>query len=363
MFANIDQLFRPERPVRLKCHQGPTRQPSERRNEKAGDTRVKSQSASGTDTLHRRRRRLTLDYQTLTHTWLAAHSGKKSWVIRTASKCFTGMRRQFLPHYFSAPPRWRVWIRKLRKKRVLPDFCIIGPVKSGTSDLAVTIMAHPNVMHPLVKEFSSTDPLTWPPHYPTAGAVKRHIKRHGMALCPLVGPYLHCHEVPITLSALRPNTKIIIALRDPVDLMFSMWKWRMLHNEKQFIDRVPFLASFPAYVDKALDLVHETPGPYAAELHCGIYALSVAQWLRAFGMDNVCVLDVAGYFKDRNAFCEVVENFLGLPTVPLPPRLLVANRNPLVDLTPDPGASARLREYFYPYNRRLWPLIGTEYSW
>ncbi|MCK9396384.1 MAG: hypothetical protein M0Q44_12435 [Methylobacter sp.] len=61
---------------------------------------------------------------------------------------------QFLPHYAGSPPSWRTFLRKFNGKRTLPDFCVIGPIKSGTSDLAVNIMLHPNIMTPLAKEFS-----------------------------------------------------------------------------------------------------------------------------------------------------------------------------------------------------------------
>lgn len=47
---------------------------------------------------------------------------------------------QFLPHYFGGPPSWRKFLRKFNGKRTLPDFCVIGPIKSGTSDLVVNIL-------------------------------------------------------------------------------------------------------------------------------------------------------------------------------------------------------------------------------
>ena len=314
------------------------------------------------DNCARRRERLGVDYKDETHNALLAHDGCFRGLTNALWRCRATVRRQFLSHYFSYPPRWRLWIRHFDKMRALPDFCVIGPTKSGTSDLALTIMSHPNVLCPLVKELPSSHPPAWKLFYPTAKAVRRHAQRYGVALCPLVGPYLHCLDIPVALSALRPDTKIVIVLRNPVDLTFSMWKWTLLHKERQLVDNVPFLASFPAYVDKALDRIHELPGPLAAVLQSGIYAISVAEWLRAFGEQNVRVLDVGEYFKDRNVVFRRIEPFLGLPHAPMPQLLSVVNRNPL-ELPPDPETCAKLREYFHPYNRRLWEVIGTEYPW
>ena len=44
-------------------------------------------------------------------------------------------RYQFLSHYFSRPPGWRLYLRRLGGERVYPNFASLGPVKSGTSDL------------------------------------------------------------------------------------------------------------------------------------------------------------------------------------------------------------------------------------
>jgi Sulfotransferase domain len=321
-------------------------------------------SRSVVDTrIFRRRQRLILDYQLQTHAKLEAYSTAPRWTKRTVSHCFASFRRQFLPHYYWSPPGWRIWIRQLTKERALPDFCIIGPMKSGTSDLAVTIMSHPNVLCPLVKEFSSTDPLAWKPFYPTVRAVRRHARRHGVALCPFVGPCLHCLDIPITLSALQPQTKIIINLRNPVDLTFSMWKWTVLHTERRLVERVPYLTTFSAYVDKAIEVFPLAPAPFGSALHHGIYATSVAHWLSYFGHQNVRIFDVAEYFTDRNSYFEHLEGFLGLPHVQLPRRLPVANPNPLEELGAVPETSAKLRRFFDSYNRSLWDVIGTVYSW
>src|SRR3954470_171545 len=74
----------------------------------------------------------------------------------------TGLRRswlelqwQFLPYYFTAPPSWRVHLRKLSSaSRVSPDFLALGAVRSGTTTLADYIMQHRCVVLPLAKELS-----------------------------------------------------------------------------------------------------------------------------------------------------------------------------------------------------------------
>jgi len=224
-------------------------------------------------------------------------------------------------------------------------------------------MSHPNVLYPLVKEIRSADPLAWRPYYPTAGAVRRHARRHGIALCPFVAPYLHFLDIPIALSRVRPETKIIITLRNPVDLVFSEWKWVVLHTASHVIGRTHFINTYANYVQNALELFPAGPEPFGLALHNGLYASAVTHWLSAFGERNVRIFDVADYFRDRNVFLTQLEQFLGLPHAPLPPALPVANRNPLKGLSADLATTAKLKEFFEPYNRTLWDVIGTKYSW
>lgn len=324
---------------------------------------IRAFSGSVTDNVIRRRERLSLDYKLFTQAGLDIHNTRRRGVRRMPSRWLATLRRQFLSHYILSPPPWRLWIRQIINERALPDFCIIGPVKSGTSDLAITIMSHPNVLHPLVKEPSSTDPLSWKPYYPTLRAVKRHAQRHGLALCPYVSPSLHYLDIATTLSSLCPDMKIVINLRNPADLVFSFWKWTVLHTGRSLVDRVPFLSTFPAYVDMAVELFPQAPAPIGPALHYGIYVAAVAHWLMAFGERNVRIFDVAEYFADRNSYLQHLEQFLGLPHVSVPLCLPVVNRNPLDQLTPDPGSLRKLKHFFEPYNQSLYELTGTAYSW
>jgi len=224
-------------------------------------------------------------------------------------------------------------------------------------------MSHPNVLCPLVKEIVSGDPISWTPFYPTVQAVRRHARRHGVALCPYIAPNIHRFDVPIALAKLRPETKIVINLRNPVDLAFSTWKWFVLHMDRSSLRNDPSLAIFSAFVDKALEVFPAPISPFYFVLHSGIYWSSVQQWLRCFRDDHVVVFDISEYFTDRRNYMERVERFLGLPHVPLHHDLPIAHRNPLELPAPQAETREKLRAFFQPYNRRLWDVIHTEYSW
>ncbi|MDO9139834.1 MAG: sulfotransferase domain-containing protein, partial [Methylobacter sp.] len=190
--------------------------------------------------------------------------------------------------------------------------------------------------------------------------------RRGLALSPFLAPYLHWMELTYNLSQAQPNTKIVLILRDPVKRVFSHWKWDVFISGKKRTSELPFLTSFPAYVDKALEVFPEYP-MYTTTgfdvLQTSIYWKAASYWMECFGRENVLVLDVADYFSDSNGFLNQIYEFVGLPDFECPVSNNKINENPIVLPPPDEESMAKLSEFFKPYNEKLWPLLGKEFDW
>lgn len=249
----------------------------------------------------------------------------------------------------------------------MPDFCLVGPIKSGTSDLAVSLMLHPNVLTPLAKEFSGSDPEGWRYFYPTEKEKRRHVERHGVALAPYFTVHLSRVEQAIcTLARIRPGMKIIIALRNPVERMYSQWKWEVFLTGKRMASAPQFLGSFSAYVGAALDAYPEfeiyTACGFPA-LQTSIYWKAVAYWIKCFGSENVFVLDVGEYFKNRDPTMRKIQEFLGLPYKHTCSYVSRVNENPIQFPPADPESILKLRDFFRPYNDKLWNVIAEKYEW
>lgn len=316
-----------------------------------------------TPDIDKARRRLSQSYDLLARDRLDVHGhGATGWQ-RSGRKLAYLVQRQFFSHYFDAAPRWRMFIRKFAGPRALPDFCLIGPAKAGTSDLAVSLMLHPNVMTPFIKELWDADPQTWRIAYPTQSQVQRHAQRHGTALSPFSSPCLHSFEIAYNLAQVNRNTKIVISLRNPVARAFSDWKWTLLQTDRQEAQQLPSLRTFPAYVAAALDVFPALASPTGNVLQEGIYVKAVQYWQQCFGSENVMVLDVADYFADRDGYLRQVHEFVGLPHVPSPAFKTRVNENPLATEPADPGALDRLRQFYRPYNEQLWAVLGRHFPW
>lgn len=281
-------------------------------------------------------------------------------------RLFRAVESQFLPHYFAAPPRWRKYLRRISRKRTLPDFCVVGPPKCATSDLAVSVLLHPNVMPPLAKEFPYADPDLWRLYYPTEREKRRFAAQRGLALSPYLHPSLHWIAIPYNLAYFKPDAKIVVVLRDPVRRLYSHWKWELFLAGKARAGRLPFLHNFSDYVDKSIEM-HGNGLMYTASgaqgLIHSIYWKSVETWVECFGRSNVLVLDISGYFAQQEQFMGRLYDFVGLPRTAVPEFDARANENPLKTPPADKATVSKLKEFFAPYNEKLWGVIGEKFDW
>lgn len=272
---------------------------------------------------------------------------------------------QFLPHYFGGTPRWRVLLRRLHGERTLPDFAVLGPIKSGSSDLASYLMQHPCVLPPLTKELYTTDPGEWLPHYPTRREKERVAQRHGKALSGYFATWLHNPELVDVLHAVRPDARIVLLLRNPVDRFYSHYKWEILLAGKG-AERVPHLASFETCARMAIERFPHTPMPSVAGpplVASGIYFGSVALWRERFGPERVLIVKAEDFFTDPRSTLASVHDFLELPRVEpeLAPEII--NQNKLAVAPMDPESRRRLAELYAPFNQKLYDLIGRDLGW
>jgi Sulfotransferase domain len=271
---------------------------------------------------------------------------------------------QFLPHYFARPPRWRVWLRKRNKARTLPDFACVGAIKSGTSDLSTYLFQHQCIMLPLAKEITTSDPNYWRPFYPTQREQLLAERQFGKALNGYFAPYMHNIEVMNALHTVRPNAKIVIIVRNPVDRAYSQWKWELFLGGPG-TRKIPYFSTFDRFVAQALELYPDVRMPTRcgfAVLQTGIYAKSVQLWFDRFGRDNVHIVRAEDFFDAPVPTVCGVHKFLDLE--PVPPRVTeVVNRNPLQASPMDEHAAARLREFYRPKNEEFYSLIGRDMKW
>jgi len=296
-------------------------------------------------------------------------SSNQHFLKYLADLLYDSIKYQFLHYYFLHVPKWRVLLRSFSKTRTLPDFAMVGPMKSATSDLSNHLLLHPNIMPPLAKEIWSVDPESWRPYYPTLNNKNLTIKNKGTARCGYFTPMMHNTQLIENYHRSVPDAKIIITLRDPVYRAFSHWKWDILHGRKilgtNLIDKMPRYSNFLEYINHSIGYFPNIVESYAGApmLQTGIYHKSVELWINQFGKDNVLILDASEYFLDRQIVLTRIQEFLNLPHIEIPEYTSKVNENPIVSTPLSDEAASLLSSFYRPYNEKLYELIGKDFGW
>jgi sulfotransferase family protein len=307
--------------------------------------------------------RMAESYRIIEHRRSRLHQGPRTLSDRIGDE-LNSVRYQFLPHYFSRPPKWRLWLRSLRGPRTLPDFACVGAIKSGTSDLATYLFQHPSILAPLSKEIMTPNTREWLVHYPTRQERQRVVDATGKAVSGYFAPWMHHLPLIDAYKAARPDARIILMLRDPVERAYSHYKWDLFLGGKGQI-KIAYYRTFAAYVEAALDLFPATSLPSRCGfplLQTGIYFKSVELWMDRFGRENVYVFRSEDFFQDPARTVCGIHEFLGLP--PIAPELHEAvNQNPLRPPAAEEDTRSRLREFYRPWNEKLYQLLDRDLGW
>nr|UXE44301.1 hypothetical protein Hi04_10k_c1889_00022 [uncultured bacterium] len=309
--------------------------------------------------------RMTVWYETLRRRRVARDQGPPTLADRIRNAAVS-VNAQFLPHYgnSAAVPKWRLLARKLGGPRMLPDFACIGPIKSGTSDLCSYLLQHPCILPPLAKEIMSAIPSAWRRYYPTLREKEKAEKQYGKAISGYFNPIPHSLRLIDEYRAARPDAKIILLLRNPIDRAYSHYKAELFHGDRR-LARSAYFKTFADYVNLALDLYPAVPLPTSIGvplLQAGMYLKPVQLWCDRFGRENVYIVRSEDFFRDvASTVCSIYE-FLELP--PIPPEVHpVVHRNPVKASPLDDASREKLREFYRPWNEKLYAFIGRDMEW
>ena len=276
------------------------------------------------------------------------------------------VEEQFLSYYLGSVPKWRLLLRRLiSEKRIQPNFAIVGPIKSGSTDLSSHLLLHPNIMPPLAKEFALDDREMWRIYYPREIEKEKLLNKTQYVKTGYFAPDMHNLRLIDGLHKISPDTKIIIILRDPVERAWSHWKWEVFLAGKKVRENT-ILQEFSKFVKFSLDIFPYCPTYSYCNfplLQTGIYHKAVELWLNRFGEDNVLVLNIGEYFSDRQPFLEQVQEFLDIPVVDIPASRKKINENPLKLGEADIETLTALDSFYRPENEKLFELIKKDFNW
>jgi hypothetical protein len=268
----------------------------------------------------------------------------------------------------------RIWQKTKTLVHTSPDFFIIGTQKGGTTSLYKYLAQHPQIIPANKKEIQFfTDNYhkgcSWyKRHFPpvTAKHRGRLLGRH-QCLTGEATPYYIFHpHAPKRIQVSYPHAKIIMMLRDPVARAYSHYQYHVKLGEETLTfeeaikaERIRLRGELVRmYEDKNYISYNYKLYSYLAR---GIYIDQVERWFSLFPKHQILIIKSEDFFCTPKTCFENVLEFLGLPKHELSSYKKFNAGGDGASMAP--GTRERLREYFKPYNERLYSYLNVNFEW
>lgn len=249
----------------------------------------------------------------------------------------------------------------------MPDFCIIGAQKSGTTSLYDYLCQHPGVAPAVTKELHFFDfrahlGLDWyREQFPSLTRATREPRKTGEAT-----PYYMLHPlVPGRVAKMLPDLKLIAVLRDPVERAASHHHYHVA-STIEFVDFEAALELEPLRLRGEAEKMRENPAYQSANLLFygnlagGRYAEQLERWWAVLPRANMLVIELGELSRRPASIMAMVYEFLELESFAVDTSTR-SNVNPHADMRYE--TRQRLSRYFRPHNERLFQLLGREFAW
>ena len=207
-----------------------------------------------------------------------------------------------------------------RAKKPKPNFFIVGAPKCGTTSLHEYLQHHPDVYMPYYKEphFFGSD-LDGSRFRQFRGRPEKYLKLfrdvRGEKRIGESSPwYLASEQAAREIHSYDPQAKIIIMLRNPVDMMYSMWSQFRYSGNEQIEDFEEALAAENERRNgkRIRRAAHCVTGLYYRRMTR--FAEQVGRYYDVFGKDQVMVIIFDDFRADTPGVYRAVLDFLGLDT-------------------------------------------------
>jgi Sulfotransferase domain len=278
------------------------------------------------------------------------------------------------------PPATRQTIKKSARLvtgsfRLLPDFLVIGAQKCGTTSLYHYLVEHPFIASAVRKQMHFFDNnfdkgITWyRSHFPSYFA--RYLFRWQQGqdfMTAEATPYYIFHPLAARrIHQYLPQIKLVLLLRNPVDRTYSHYN----HEIRKGTEQLSFEAALAAETERLAgekEKMLQDPSYYSfsyqrhSYLARSRYVEQLEEWRQYYPLERFLILRSEDFYRDPTTTLNQIIAFLDLPARDFKlSEYKNYNKGGYDKLAPQ--MRQELIDYFYPYNQRLYQLIGRNLDW
>ena len=271
----------------------------------------------------------------------------------------------------------------------LPDFLIIGAQKSGTVALSFYLNQHPKILG--VKNeiyfFNTNNYLRGINWYKKKLPLR--LKSNKLIFEKTPG-YCYYPESAERIYNFKKNIKLILVIRNPIKRAFSGWNHykKYYHSENNFSkeklindynnllgkekakDMVDFLSAseyknFNDCINEEIDIIRKNIFRYDPSfVRRGLYFEQIQHYLNYFDKKQLLIIESSELKNKKEEVLNQVTEFLGIPYFDFSKiDLKDAHRSDYKKDKIDDNSYKILKDFYKPYNEKLFDLIGTKYNW
>ena len=252
--------------------------------------------------------------------------------------------------------------------RSLPDFIIIGTVRSGTTSLYSNICEHPCVLPAAYDELGFFDSnfhlgLNWYRSLFPTNFSKWYVKRKmKFAITGEDTPfYIWNPDVAQRILKILPNVKLIVLFRNPVDRAYSNYHLgrrdgdENLSFEDAIQSELENLKKLEKNSEKNIEK-YTIPRSYVAK---GFYSEQLKTWLKLFKREQLFITSTENFELNPQETLNQIFDFLQIPKYEIthPKKYKVASYPKMENET-----RKFLVNFYKKFNDELFELIGKEFD-
>ena len=255
--------------------------------------------------------------------------------------------------------------------RVLPDFLIIGAKRCGTTSLFSHLPEHPSISkshHDNMGFFNDNFHLgiNWyKSFFPTITHKERIQKKYGKFLAfDVTTTYMENKTTAENIKKTKPDMKIIVLLRNPIDRAYSQFnvsvkeKTEQLNFEEAISEEICRLK--PEIINTEKQELQRFPKNHRHYIKKSLYAMQLRPWFDIFPKENILALSTEEFKENDEKIYKEIFNFLNIPYI------RITNKKQMEKgeyLPMNENSRQTLSQFFKEHNDELFELIGKKFDW
>lgn len=253
-----------------------------------------------------------------------------------------------------------------------PDFLIVGPQRFNAPSLYSYLTQHPGTLSN--RGWREVHHFENPQNYRQGigsylQAFPYRFQARGKRVFEATPLYLYYPFVPELIRQDLGKIQVIILLQEPIARAYLAWKMHHSYHKSphEFLRKVYDAASFSEAIEREIKgecWAGHWPYHY---LDRGKYVYQVENYLRTFPREDILIARDPQTLKEFEVTLAGICDFLGLEQVDAEAIASWQEESfhlPISSLSESESRTwEMLREYFAPFNEKLYALIGTRYDW